>query len=121
MADKQIGGEKAVEPTEPSTPKVADELIESGWRHYSNKEYYRAEDDFKKALEDQPENVDTLYAIGMAQYSSGRTEEAIQTFEKVIQSLEQNTTEDRVRALMLARLSHGHINRMKTGDCDLTK
>jgi tetratricopeptide (TPR) repeat protein len=118
---KQVGNERAVEPTDPSTPKTVDELIESGWSHYSKKEYYRAEADFQKALENQPENADTLYALGMAQQASGRTQEAIRTFEKVIQLLEKKKVEDPVRSLMLTRLSHGHINRMKTGSWDLDK
>jgi tetratricopeptide (TPR) repeat protein len=118
---KQAGENRADEPIEPSTPKAADELIASGWHHYSNKEYYRAEADFQKALENQPENADTMYALGMAQQASGRTQEAIRTFEKVIELLEQRKAEDPVRSLMLTRLSHGHINRMKTGDWDLNK
>src|SRR5512133_1301538 len=96
---KQVGEERAVEPTEPSTPKTVDELIETGWNHYSKKEYYRAEADFQKALEDQPENADTMYAMGMSQQASGRTQEAIRTFEKVIQLLENRKVEDPVRSL----------------------
>ncbi len=118
---KEIGEEHAVEPTEPSTPKSADELIESGWNLYSKKEFNRAADDFKKAFEIQPENADTLYALGMAQQASGNNQEAIETFEKVIQLLDAKKVEDPVRSLMLTRLSHGHINRMKTGTWDLNK
>ncbi len=118
---KQVGEEHAAEPTEPSTPKTADELIESGWNHYSKKEFFRAEADFQKALEIQPDNADTLYAMGMSQQAGGRNQEAITTFEKVIQLLEARKVEDPVRALMLTRLSNGHINRMKTGSWDLDK
>ena len=113
---KQIGDKKAIEPTEPSTPQPADEMVASGWNHYSKKEYFRAEDDFKKALDVDPDNTDTLYALAMSQQASGRVKEAINTFENVIQYLEIHKAEDPVRSLMLTRLANGHINRMKTGE-----
>ncbi len=113
---KQNGEEKAIEPTEPSTPQPADAMIESGWNHFSKKEYFRAEDDFQKAFDIDPDNADALYALAMSQQASGRIKEAINTFENVIQYLEIHKTEDPVRALMLTRLANGHINRMKTGE-----
>jgi tetratricopeptide (TPR) repeat protein len=116
---KQIGEEKAIEPTEPSTPRPADALIESGWSHYSKKEYFRAEEDFKKAHDIEPENADTIYALAMSQQASGRTQEAIATFEEVIRLLEERKVEEPVRSLMLTRLARRHINRMKTGDWKL--
>ncbi len=116
---KEIGQEKAIEPTEPSEPRAADQLVESGWNYYSKKEWNQAEDQFKKALEITPDNVDTMYALGMTQQAAGRKEAAIQTFEKVIQMLDGLKEKDPVRALMLDRLSHGHINRMKIGEWKL--
>jgi Tfp pilus assembly protein PilF len=113
---KQIGDEKPIEPTEPSAPRTADAMIESGWSHYSKKEYFRAEDDFKKALEMDPNNADVLYALAMSQQASGQIKEAISTFENMIQYLEIHKAEDPVRSLMLTRLANGHINRMKTGE-----
>lgn len=116
---KEMGQQKAVEPTDPSVPRDADQRIESGWRNYSKKAYDQAEADFKKALELDPDNVDTLYALGMTYQAAGRKQEAIQTFEKVLQLLERLKEENPVRALMLTRLAHGHINRMKTGEWKL--
>ena len=113
---KQTSEEKAIEPTEPSVSRPADALIESGWSHYSKKEYFRAEDDFKKALDIDPDNTDIMYALAMSQQASGRLKEAIGTFEDVIKLLEVNKIDDPVRFLMLTRLANGHINRMKTGD-----
>ncbi len=116
---KQIGEAKAIEPTEPAAPRPADALIESGWSHYSKQEFSQAEEDFRKAADLEPENLDTLYALGMSQQADGRKEPAIATFETVIQQLEARKAEDPVRFLMLTRLAHGHINRMKTGDWKL--
>lgn len=92
------------------------DLIQSGWNHYSKKEYYRAEADFRKALEISPDNVDTIYALGMTLQASGRQPEAVQTFEKVIEILKDPNNQDFVRAHMLTRLAQNHINRMKTGE-----
>lgn len=94
-------------------------FVQSGWNHYVKQEYYRAEDDFKKALVISPDNVDTLYALGMTLQASDRQPEAIQTFEQVIRLLEEPDEENFVRAHMLTRLAHGHINRMKSGDWKL--
>lgn len=110
------------EPGSTPLPETADALVESGWRHYSKKEYYRAEADFQKALEVTPDHPDTLYALGMTQQASGRSPDAIETFEKVIRILEQadeGQKIDPVRAHMMARLARGHINRIKTGDWQL--
>lgn len=107
------------EPAEPGAPQTAEEFIESGWQHYSKKEYYRAEADFQKALDLDPNNPDTVYALGMTYQASGRQAEAIRTFEKTIQMLESAEENDFVRAHMMTRLANGHINRMKTGDWNL--
>ncbi len=116
---KEIGEQKAIEPTQPSTSPDADALIESGWRHYSNKEYYRAEEDFKKALDLIPDSADTMYALGMTLQAAGRTDEAISAFGKVFPLLDAFRAENPARALMLNRLVHGHINYMRTGDWSL--
>lgn len=113
---KETSSERTVEPTRPTDPDSADQLVESGWKRYSNKEFFRAEEDFQKALKLTPDNVDTMYALGMTQQASGRLQDAIQTFENVIHLLEVYKEKDPVRALMLTRLAHGHINRMNTGD-----
>ena len=100
-------------------PQTSEDYIERGWRHYSKKEFYRAEADFRKALEMNADPIDTLYALGMTLQASGRPPEAIQAFEKVIELLQTAAPADNARTLMLSRLSHGHINRMKTGDWNL--
>lgn len=112
---KQIGEEKASQTAESSIPRPADALIESGWKYYAKKEYAQAEDNFRKALEFEPDNADTLYALAMSEQAGGRRNEAIEAFEKVIQHLEENKAEDPVRFLMLTRLANGHISRLKTG------
>ena len=117
MVSKNEG--KLDEPADAAAPQTDDEYVKSGWEHYSKKEYYRAEADFQKALELTPDNVDTMYALGMTFQASGRQAEAIRTFEKTIQLLENVEEVDFVRAHMMTRLARGHISRMKTGDWNL--
>ena len=100
-------------------PETAPEFVERGWDHYSRKEYFRSEADFQKALDLLPDDVDTLYALGMTQHASGRLQEAVKTFEKTIQILESPSYVDSVRSHMLIRLARGHINRIQTGDWKL--
>ncbi len=116
---KQDSSAKPSEAVISPTPQTVDEFVESGWTHYSKKEYFRAEADFQKALEMSPGNVDVLYPLGMAQQASGRIQEAIHTFEKTIKLLEDTPLDNQARTHMLIRLAKGHINRMKTGDWKL--
>ncbi len=119
------GSTKPAEPGNASTLNTAsdaDNLVESGWRHYSQKEYSQGIADFQKALELTPNNVDTLYALAMAQQAAGEKQESIETFTRVIHLLEDPQQGiDHTRALMLGRLARGHISRMQTGDWQLNK
>lgn len=113
---KQDNHAKASEPEAVSNPQTAIEFVESGWSHYSKKEYYRAESDFQKALELEPDNADTQYALAMTLMASNKPDESVKAFEKVISMLPVLEEKDPVRAHMLNRLAVGHINRIQTGD-----
>jgi tetratricopeptide (TPR) repeat protein len=97
-------------------PTNAAEFAERGWSHYSKKEFFRAEADFRKSLEISPNQPDYLYALGMTLQASGRPQDAVQSFERVIQLIDNPSEENRVRFYMLTRLAKGHINRIKTGE-----
>lgn len=116
---KMTSNVKVATPVSVTDPKNADDYLSRGWGHYSKKEYFRAESDFRKALEYTPDNPDYLYSLALTLQASGRSVDAIQAFEKTIQNLSQVTEEERVRSLMLTRLAKGHINRIKTGDWKL--
>ncbi len=118
---KTNSSEKAGEQVRTTNPQTFDEFMESGWEHYSKEDYPRAEADYQQALTQKPDNADTLYALGMAQQAGGKLQEAVKTFEKVIQLLQNGEPEDKVRAHMLVRLAQGHINRMLTGDWGLSR
>lgn len=96
-------------------PTSAVEFVQRGWDHYSKKEFFRAEADFRKALELSPGQPDYQYALAMSLQASGRSPESIKAFEESIQMMNNPTEEDHVRFLMMTRLAKGHISRMKTG------
>lgn len=112
---------KASEPEVVANPQSAIEFVESGWNHYSKKEYSQAELDFQKALELEPDNADTQYALAMTLMADARSDEAVKAFEKVISMLPALESKDPVRAHMLNRLAMGHINRIQTGDWGINK
>ena len=86
------------------------------WSHYSKKEYFRAEADFRKGLELSPGQPDYQYALAMSLQASGRSQESIKAFEESIQMMQNASEENHVRYLMLTRLARGHISRIKTGE-----
>jgi tetratricopeptide (TPR) repeat protein len=100
-------------------PQTAGEYAERGWLYYSKDDYTKAEADFRKALETEPKNADTLFALALNFKASGSPQQAIHTFEEVITALP--AVEDSTRAHMLERLVHGHINQLKQGDWNLEK
>ncbi len=116
---KKTDETKTTKTTAETSPQIDKEFSESGWTHYSKKEYYRAEEDFQKALEKDPANIDALYGLGMTYQASNRKSEAIHSFEKVLFYIEGSAEINKARALMLTRLARGHINRINTGDWSL--
>jgi tetratricopeptide (TPR) repeat protein len=100
-------------------PKDNEGLVQRGWLYYSKQSFNQALDDFSNALNKDPDNPDTIYALGLAYKASGAAQKAIETFEKVLLHLDKY--QDAVEARMLLRLVHGHINQLKDGDWNLEK
>jgi tetratricopeptide (TPR) repeat protein len=99
--------------TDPVTPE---DFFARGWTHYSKKEFFRAESDFRKALELAPNHIDALFALGQSLQASGRPADAVAEYDKLLALLANPSDANHVRYLMLARLTKGHINLIKTGD-----
>lgn len=109
-------------PNQPETiidPTTAEDFFARGWAHYSKKEFFRAESDFRRALELAPGDADSMFAIAQALQSSGRPVDAVAEYEKLLAVLANPPDGDRVRYGMLARMVRGHINHIKTGDWKL--
>jgi tetratricopeptide (TPR) repeat protein len=108
-----------IQDPEKMDPKDTQELVQRGWLFYGKQYYDKAIDDFSSALLKDPDNPDTIYALGLAYKTSGYSQKAIDTFEKVLLYLDKY--QDAVEARMLLRLVHGHINQLKSGDWNLEK
>ncbi len=69
-------------------PSIANAYFESGQDSYQKEMYEAAVKDFEKAVEYDPNNGDILYNLGNAYRQSGDRENAIKTYELVIQNFE---------------------------------
>ncbi len=100
-------------------PTNAAEYVDRGWAFYTKKEFDRAEADFRQALETTQDEMDSLYALGMALKAQGKGEEAVKTFQKVLSILDKAPAS--IKATMLRTLTQGHINNISHGSWDLEK
>jgi len=102
--------------------KTYEDYYRDGWTlHGSKKDEDAAEENFRQAIALNPKSVDAYYGLGLVLKAQDRRQEAIPAFQKVVDLLEANPIEDRIRSQMLRRLSIGQMNQMKTGDWDLEK
>lgn len=96
------------------------ELSHSGWVHQVRHESAQAEADFRKALQTS-KTVYGQYGLAKALMEQGKNDEAIKNFEDVAQQLEAGAMkEDKVRSDMLHRQCKGYVQRIKTGNWDLS-
>ena len=110
------------ESAKPAQLETYEDYLREGWvLHASRKNEDVAEEYFRKAAVENPSSVDALYGLGLVLKAQDRRQEALQVFQKVVELLESNAVDDRVRAGMLRRLTLGHINQIRTGDWGLEK
>jgi len=100
-------------------PHETSEFMERGWLFYSHKNFESAEADFRFVLQREPADVDTLFALGLTLKALGKSQEAMTAFSQIDAAL--SSIEDHQRAVMLARLAHGHLNQIRTGEWNLEK
>ena len=119
MAKPFVVVEKKVPDPESIHPSTTADYVSRAWLYYAKHDYEKSIDDFYKALDSDPENVDIVFGLGIALKAADKKDKAVETFEKVLILL--NGLEDQVRARMLKRLTIGHINQIKSGDWNLEK
>lgn len=119
MAKIPVVSRQTVLNPEQILPQSADEYTQRGWLYYDTKEYARAEEDFRQAIQLCPDDADIYYALGLDLKFLGRSQEAVKTFE-LVNSL-ADRLDDYVRGMMIKRLSNGHINQMTQGNWNLAK
>jgi tetratricopeptide (TPR) repeat protein len=110
-----------VDPDEMPEPKDIETYMRRGWAYHSRDLESKAEADFRRALDLDPESVDANFVLGLVLKAKGEVEEAVQQFDKTVRLLEAGKLDNKARTEMLRRLSLGHINELKSGDWDLEK
>ncbi len=85
-----------------------------GWEKYARKEYDQAEIDLRAALDIDPNDIDTQFALGLTLKAKGQGHEAIKYFQNVISLI--NRIDDPARAQMMRRITSGHINDIQIGN-----
>jgi tetratricopeptide (TPR) repeat protein len=103
-------------------PKTPEDYFRQGWVQHSNENDERAaEGSFRRSISLDKNNVDAYFGLGLVQKAQGKHQEALDSFQTVLEKIAGGRIEDHVRAEMLRRLTLGHINLLKTGDWDLEK
>jgi len=107
------------DPFKVKEPNDYDSFMQRGWAYHSRGEQDKAEADFRRAVSYSPESVDANYAMGLVMKSQGKTQEAIELFEKTMDLILQGKIEQHSKSEMMRRLTLAHINELKTGDWNL--
>ena len=110
MAEKTVN--KLKDPSELKAESKID-YIDRGWLYYHQKNYSNSISDFKVALDMDPEDINTIYALGLALKAGGHTEEAKAKFNQVV---ELSRVIDRTdRSQILKSLATGQFNQIEKG------
>jgi len=89
------------------------EFIQRGWLYFNQNNFVEAVADFRKALDLDPQDINTLYALGLSLKARGEKEEAKAIFRQVI---EQSKVIDRTdRSQILKSLALGQWNQIEKG------
>jgi tetratricopeptide (TPR) repeat protein len=100
-------------------PQTNEEYLERGWLYYSHEKYERAEADINAVLQNEPDNVDAWYALGLVWKAIGNLQRAVEAFSKIDSVIAE--IDEHQRATIISRLAHGQINQIQTGNWDLEK
>jgi tetratricopeptide (TPR) repeat protein len=111
--------ETAISDPAAMSAKTAADYASRGWLFYSNQKYEKAVDDFRHVLEEDRNEIDTWYGLGLSLKAAGASIDAVDAFGKVLELI--GSLEDKQRANILGRLAKGQINQIKTGDWNLEK
>jgi TolA-binding protein len=118
---KDRGVKEEPKTAESTDSSAAQELLHSGWAHRVKHELAEAESDFRKGLQKLPDDVYGNYGLAQVLMEQGNKTEATGFFQRVAKLIDDGAfKDDRVRANMLHRQALGHVERMKTGEWELS-
>jgi tetratricopeptide (TPR) repeat protein len=93
--------------------------ITEAWKLHRTGFHEQAIDQFRNALNMEPDNIDALYGLGLAQKAAGLLEAARDSFEQVIHYAEQlqvateNQENRDERYFMVANMARQYLSRLK--------
>jgi tetratricopeptide (TPR) repeat protein len=120
---KEIFKVKSV-PVDPETiaePATVDDYQRRGMAYYARKQFSEAEADLKKAITLDTKSVDSYYSLGMVLKAAGRSDDAVNAFNQVVNIISERSDAKTVKYDMLRKLALGHINEITKGDWNLEK
>ena len=100
-------------------PHDAEALANLGWGLYGAGEPAQAVEQFQNALTVDSGYLDAQYGLGLALKALDDKVGAAAAFKKAAELTQR--LDDLVRATMLRRLAHGHVNEISSGDWNLEK
>jgi tetratricopeptide (TPR) repeat protein len=100
-------------------PHAPSDSARYGWDYYSTQDYSSAEESFRQALQENPDDIDSLFALGMTLRYAGRSDAAVDVFRKVMDR--SGDIQNGSRSRIVRRLALGHINQIEMGDWNLEK
>jgi tetratricopeptide (TPR) repeat protein len=110
-----------IDPNKMDQPTTAAEFQLRGMAFYARKQHIAAEDDLKKAILLDANNIDSWYSLGMVLKATDRKKEAVEAFNQVLNMVGAKVESTNTKNDMLRRLALGHINSMTQGDWNLEK
>jgi tetratricopeptide (TPR) repeat protein len=109
----------AQDPNEMPEPQDLEGFIRRGWAFHSRGQEEKAEADFHRAIQIAPNSIDANYVLGLIYKAQGKKDQAVKSFNSVINLIQTDQLEDKTRAEMLRRLATGHVNELSRGDWNL--
>jgi tetratricopeptide (TPR) repeat protein len=102
-----------------ANPQDAEAALRVGWAMYAAGEHAEAEEWFALTATLAPADVEGVYGLGMTRRARGKTQAAIEAFEKAVRLAERIS--DRTRGQLIQRLAKGHVNYLRSGDWNLER
>lgn len=99
-------------------PDSAQARANLGWGYYGKELYDEAVGQFERALALDSQHIEAHYGMALSWKKLGKTDKAMAEFKKA--ATLAGRIEDKVRAQMLLRLIHGHVNFVTNGDWNIS-